>query len=236
MNIKIVIKLLFVLLVMFSCKKKTATNPSEINIENGYHKTIFQNRLIYMGGDSILSKRTTLFYDNKDELYHKKYEVLATKNENSDDYKTIIDEYYENGNKTSEVRYFVKGDSLILQGKDTIKCNELHIAYDKNGNVKEKGCQGYISNADISTGMSVGTWFYYKNGELIKEVYFHNAEFGKDYIIHRCFNDEEFTDVITNNFILYENDSVPLSPSEIKKREIIDLDLIWEDTGFWGCY
>ena len=63
--------------------------------------------------------------------------------------------------------------------------------------------------------MSVGTWYYYENQELIKEITFHNDVQGKDYIIYRYFEGDSLkTERITNNFILYESDSLVLTPAE----------------------
>lgn len=118
-----------------------------------------------------------------------------------------------------EKEIVIKKDSLIIHNKDTIQCNELHIIYDESGNIKEKGCQGYVNLPDISTGMSVGTWYYFENGTLSKEVYYHNAEFGKDYIKYKIYNsDGSYKEWFTNNFMLYETDSIALTPQEIRKR------------------
>ena len=68
-------------------------------------------------------------------------------------------------------------------------------------------------------GMSVGTWYFYKDNKLVKELYFHNAKIGDDYILHKIYNAKGgYKEIYTNNYMLYENDSVVLSPQEIKRR------------------
>jgi hypothetical protein len=118
---------------------------------------------------------------------------------------------YEKGSLFKRIRT----DSLIINNNDTLHCNELHLLYDEQGNLVEKGCQGFYAGM----GMCVGTWYIYKNKKLVQEVYYHNDEYGKDYIIFRNYNEKgEYREIITNNFSFYENEITFLSPEEIKKR------------------
>lgn len=176
----------------------------------------YKDSLWYRGKDTLICKEIHLLYDVNKKVEKKSYLGYFSVERRL---LPLLEIDYLKDKKSSLVYYFRKNDSLIIYGKDTIKCNELHIIYDKNGNLKEKGCQGYVSNNNISTGMSVGTWYYYKKGKLTRKVYYHNADFGKDYIKHTIYDENgNFNDVFTNNFMLYETDSIVLSPQEIKKR------------------
>ena len=176
----------------------------------------YKDSIWFREKDTLICKEIHFLYDANKKLEKKSYFGHSSKVGNLLPLQEIG---YHQNKKSSLVYYFQKTDSLIIQGKDTIKCSELHIAYDKNGNIKEKGCQGYVSNNDISTGMVVGTWYHYKNSRLTREVYYHNAEFGKDYIKHKIYDESgNFNEIFTNNFMLYETDSVTLTPKEIKKR------------------
>lgn len=76
-----------------------------------------------------------------------------------------------------------------------------------------------VSNEDINTGFAVGTAYVYKDNKLVKELYFHNAKIGDDYILHKIYDGKGgYKEIYTNNYMLYENDSVTLSPKEIKRR------------------
>lgn len=136
--------------------------------------------------------------------------------------------YHDNGKISNEIDYFTRRDSVIYD-IDTVKCSELHIVYDENGHMIARGCQGIAENEDINTGMSVGTWSYYKDGKLVKEEYYHNGSFGKDYIIHFLYKSKYTREIIvTNNFQLYQNDSVVLYPKKIggklsNKGELFDV-------------
>lgn len=177
-----------------------------------FHK----DSLWFRGKDTLVCKEIHFLYDTNKKLEKKSYWGYFSEERKL---LPLLEIDYHKDKKTSLVYYFQKNDSLIIHNNDTIKCKELHITYDENGNIKEKGCQGYVSNNDISTGMSVGTWFYYKNGKISREIYYHNAEFGKDYIKHKLYNENgNYKEVFTNNFILYETDSVVFSPQEIKNR------------------
>lgn len=112
----------------------------------------------------------------------------------------------------------IKRDSIIppTHGDKSIVCQELHISYDKNGSVIEKGCQGEYEGI----GVPVGTWYKFRNNKLIQEIFYHNDEFGKDYILYKNYNEQgDFNEIVTNNFILYETDSIVLSYQEYLKRK-----------------
>lgn len=132
---------------------------------------------------------------------------------------TPEDELKPNSEEEGEIiTKIIQKDSLFYSftTADSLLCEELHITYNANGYLIEKGCQGTY----IGTGMSVGTWYYYENQELIKEITFHNDVQGKDYIIYRYFEGGSLkTERITNNFILYESDSLVLTPAEYEDRK-----------------
>lgn len=132
---------------------------------------------------------------------------------------TPEDELKPNGEEEGEIiTKIIQKDSLFYSftTADSLLCEELHVTYNAEGYLIEKGCQGTYDG----TGMSVGTWYYYENQELIKEITFHNDVQGKDYIIYRYFEGDSLkTERITNNFILYESDSLVLTPAEYETRK-----------------
>lgn len=99
-----------------------------------------------------------------------------------------------------------------------VNCGHLNLIYNKKGEVIEKVCQGYVQNDSISTGMYVGNRYIYKDRKLAYEAFYNNDNFGLDYIIHKLYNNGTYKEVITNNFALYETDSIVLSKEEIAKR------------------
>lgn len=182
----------------------------------GEEHIFYKDSVFYRGKDTILSKEKHLKYSSKGKLKNK---VFYGYIENSKYLSPLTEFHYDEKGRISEyIYYFSKKDSIIYD-KDTVGCSELHILYDKKGNVVEKVCQGTAKNEDINMGMSVGTWYFYKDNKLIKELYFHNAKIGDDYILHKIYNDKGgYKEIYTNNYMLYENDSVVLSPQEIKRR------------------
>lgn len=177
----------------------------------------YKDSLLFRGKDTLICKEIHLLYSTDKKKEKESYFGYVSSTEKH--LLPLIEIWYHQNKKSSLIYYFQKKDSLIVYDRDTIKCKELHIAYDENENIKEKGCQSYVSNNDISTGMSVGTWFYYKNGKISREIYYHNEPFGKDYIKHKIYDENgNYKEIYTNNFILYETDSIVLSPQQIKRR------------------
>ena len=91
---------------------------------------------------------------------------------------------------------------------DTVPNGKLYLSFHENGNLKEKGYQGNISNENVNTGMSIGTWYYYDSSKhLDSTIFYNNDEFGNDFIEKKRYFKtgklkafEKF-----NNYILYEN-------------------------------
>lgn len=103
--------------------------------------------------------------------------------------------------------HFVK-DSLITSEGGGELCTDLFYHYDNNGRITVKGCQGVYMGA----GVPVGTWSYFHDNKLIRTVFHHNDILGKDYMRHTLYAPDGSTRVITtNNFMLYETDSVTIS-------------------------
>ena len=102
---------------------------------------------------------------------------------------------------------------LIIH-KDSADCKELHLSFYENGNIKEKGCQGNVSNADVNTGMSVGIWYYYDslNNHIDSSIYYNNDIVAKAYIEkRRYFNNGQVKSIERyNNYDLYETDIKPI--------------------------
>lgn len=115
---------------------------------------------------------------------------------------TISADYFPNG----------KIKQLILS-KDSGDCQELHLAYYQNGQLKSKGCQGQVQNADVSTGMSVGTWYYYDSltNHVDSTLFFDNEVADKAFIEKRSFygSGPLKSIEIYNNYILYETEIRP---------------------------
>lgn len=97
----------------------------------------------------------------------------------------------------------------VILAKDSLGSDELHITYYENGNVKEKGLIGIVSNKDVNTKASIQTWFYYdKLNNLDSTIYYNNDEFKKDFIEKKSYykNGKLKTLEKYNNYILYENE------------------------------
>lgn len=169
----------------------------------------------------------------RDNAPSKADELISEKDSVDQNYDSIVQieggngvEKYKNGDLVYSAFFYpdqtikyeiIKKDSLIITpAGDSVICKELHITYDQNGAVVEKGCQGEYNG----TGMSVGTWYRYHNNKLVQELYYHNDEFGKDYILYKIINDQgEVEEIATNNHGLYQNDSIVLSRAEYLKRK-----------------
>ncbi len=112
-------------------------------------------------------------------------------------YKTI----FENGN-LAEISF--ECDSLPNLDNDNIKCTSIIYSFYDNGNLKEKGCQGIYNGY----GVPVGAWYHYDlEKNLTTKTYYHNDEFGKDYILIEYYKNGtiEKTEKY-NNYILYETE------------------------------
>ena len=222
---------LFILILLFSA---CITNRSqqEFSIEEkvtndtiyeGRYKRIAKDSLIIREKDTATINELRIYqFDNNTDVSHTYWGYFKKDiDPEVPDYKHIIPirEYYFRNNKLiSETFHFPKKDSMIY-GRDTEQCLELEINYDEKGNIIQRSCNGIASNEDINTGFGVGTCYIYKNNKLIKELYFHNAKRGDDYILHKIYDGKGgYKEIYTNNYMLYENDSVVLSPKEIKRR------------------
>ena len=98
---------------------------------------------------------------------------------------------------------------------DTIPNGKLYLSFHENGNLKEKGYQGNISNVNVNTGMSIGTCYYYDSSKhLDSTIFYNNDKFGKDFIEKKRYYKTGKLKAfeIFNNYILYENaiDSIGL--------------------------
>ena len=203
----------------FSIEEKV-TNDT---IYEGRFKRIAKDSLIIRGKDTAIINELKIyqFDDNTDVSYTYLGYYKKDIDPETPDHRYIIPvrKYYFRNNKLLfETFYFPKKDSMIY-GRDTEQCLELEINYDEKGNVIRRLCNGIAANEDINTGFAVGTCYIYKDNKLIKELYFHNAKRGDDYILHKIYDDKGgYKEIYTNNYMLYENDSVALSPKEIKRR------------------
>lgn len=139
-----------------------------------------------------IDSKTEIIVQSNLDILDKTKDVLGNKND------TLLKTLYKNG--------IIK--DLILV-KDSLGSKELHLSFYESSNLKCKGLQGNISNKDISTGASLGTWFYYDfNKNLDSTIYYNNAVFGKDFIEKKRFYKNGTIKSIEryNNYILYENE------------------------------
>ena len=219
--------LLILLSILFGCHfRKTSPKTQSENIENDtiYDgnewevKPIEIDTLIIRGKDTaIVNRLETYGYKDDNSIY---YTYLGYYKKDIDpetpDYKYIIPvrKYiYRKGKLVYESFHFSAKDSMIY-GRNIEQCDELEIRYDEKGNIIRRSCNGLVS-----TGFAVGTAYVYKDNKLVKELYFHNAKIGDDYILHKIYDGKGgYKEIYTNNYMLYESDSVTLSPKEIKRR------------------
>lgn len=129
--------------------------------------------------------------------------------------KTVSKTLYQDGQPFHSIHFYdnnkIKEEEFILDGCiDTDKnifSNKFIISYDSEGFISEKGIQGTYNG----NGVPVGTWYFYKKRKLIQTRYYHNDTFGADYILYKNFENENgFKEYKTNNFVLYNNDSLLL--------------------------
>lgn len=118
--------------------------------------------------------------------------------------KTILSEkFYEKG-EIFEIVYAI--DSTIEN--ENSKITQQYFKFYKNENLKESGFQGLYNGFGVPISTTV---FYDANGNIEKEIIYHNDEFGKDYILFNFYKkgqiirSEKF-----NNYILYETEKLKI--------------------------
>ena len=196
------------------------------------YERVKEGKKYYLHKDSLFVREKDTFYCREYHSYfdtHGNIRGIIFYRKNTEYTDPFMEYWYhDNGQISEKIYYFTQKDSIIYD-IDTVKCNAVHILYDPKGNIIFRGCQGAAANEDINTGMSVGTWYYYKDGKLVKEEYYHNGSYGKDYIIHFLYKTKYTKEIIvTNNFQLYQNDSVVLYPKKVagkssNKGELFDI-------------
>lgn len=121
-------------------------------------------------------------------------------------------EYYGKKGHIQEEQYRISGH---LDERNKTSYDYYIIEYDSVGNIVRKGIQGSYNGINVP----VGTWYNYLNGKLIREIYYYNDELEKEYIKYKEYgNDGSLKESYSNNFILYETDSIPLSRQEYLLR------------------
>lgn len=129
--------------------------------------------------------------------------------------KTVSKTLYQDGQPIHSIHFYgsnkIKEEAFILDGCIDIEKNifseRLIISYDSEGFISEYGIQGRYNG----NGVPIGTWHFYKKGKLIQTRYYHNDTLGADYILYKNFEDTNgFKEYKTNNFVLYNNDSLLL--------------------------
>lgn len=98
--------------------------------------------------------------------------------------------------------------SLMLT--NTPFCYSLYIQYHPNGQIKQKGCNGYFEGMSIWVG---DNYEYDLSGHLIRATYYHPDEFGKDYKIVTTYDKDGtvLTKKIFNYDDLYETEETELN-------------------------
>jgi MORN repeat variant len=132
-----------------------------------------------------------------------------------------IDNKNANANDTIAIKKVVFNDTILKKyypnlrlsyciiKEDTNDSKELHIDFYANGKVKEKGYQDLVSNKDVQTKSSIGTWQAYDStGVLLKETKYNNAVFDSASIeVKRYFQNGKVKVIeLYNNYILYETE------------------------------
>jgi hypothetical protein len=135
-----------------------------------------------------------------------------TSNINDTTFHAVIisnNDSFKNNDTTSKTFYANGKMKDIVVKKDTGDCTLQYIFFYENGNLKETGCQGNVSNKDINTGMSVGTWYFYDSlKRLDSSIYYNNDVLGKDFIEKKRYYKNGVIKSIEryNNYELYETE------------------------------
>lgn len=107
-------------------------------------------------------------------------------------------------------RYADGGLSYLALARDSGDCKELHQSFYRNGRLKSYGCQGRVENAEVSTGMSVGTWTYLDSisGRVDSTFFYDNSAPAKAFILKKIFYPDGRikAEETWNNYILYESE------------------------------
>ena len=204
------------------------------SIYNDYEKSLYKSTnpreqilpkdsLIIRGKDTAVVTRLRIYHYPEEQLITKDYigyykGEKPRKNSHYIEKHTLRTYFIRQGKLSTETIYFPKKDSLIYD-RDTVRCESLFIRYDLEGNIKEKICEGNFSCPDIAAHTRMGTAFFYKGDKLIQEKYYHNDRREKDYIRHRVYDTMgNYREIYTNNYELFNNDSLILSPEEVRRR------------------
>ncbi len=190
-----------IILLAFGCKniRPEQTSVADIHVET-MDDIIYTTYSRSDKVDSVIGYRGTCrvfaeLYQDGDRVYQAHY----------DDHQLLV-----------EQRFYFEG--VLVDGPNGLESSYLSIFYDSTGLVRTTGIQGFYKG----TGIPVGTWKEYNEGKLVRNIYYHLDTFGADYI---RFSDYKYYDstqtmreVYTNNFVLYETDSVPLNLEEYERR------------------
>lgn len=107
-------------------------------------------------------------------------------------------------------RFADGGLRYLILARDSGECRELHQSFYANGRLKSSGCQGTVQNAEVSTGMSVGTWTYYDSlsGRVDSTFFYDNSASAKAYIEKKSFFANGRVRAVErfNNYVLYETE------------------------------
>lgn len=206
---KRLIAILTVFSILFSCNN-SGNKKSDTKSNLLYTRQIDGVSYYYYGSgnkaDSVIAKDI-----NGNNVYFELYQ------NNQIQYKKT---YSSKGNRIDTEYFSIEG---VFDAQKNIKSSQLVISYDANGLIKEKGVQGNYNGI----GVPIGTWWKYHNGSIVQEIYYHNDEFGSDYIIFKTYDENgSYKEEITNNYILYENEIIHLSEQEyLTRKKLTDKQL-----------
>jgi antitoxin component YwqK of YwqJK toxin-antitoxin module len=217
--------LLFPIICTFftqSCKTQVTNEKNIVKDSVEIIKTLTDTNEVFQYKNKGILDSTKIFYKNNklasidinnpiDSIVSKHYFVTGELKSvllNKDKIKGAVFYYSYFKDGKPEFTESVK-DSTIIYNKDTCKCLSLLLNYYSSGLLKEKGCQGVYNG----TGVPVGSWITYDETLNIEsKTYYHNDEFGKDFILKESYYKEGKLKSLEkyNNYILYENTKKPI--------------------------
>lgn len=189
---------LCILSALFSCGVQPKENLTESESNHLLETKIASDGFVYKSYGEKNRLDSVLIFNLKNQRYCKEY-YLAN--------KLLRRSFYGENNTTEEHLY--EASSRDTSG------NYYIIQYNAQKQIVAKGSQGIFNGM----GVPVGTWHQYHNEVLVRELYYHNDESGKDYIRYKVYDENgNVSESYSNNFILHETDSISLSRAEYLLR------------------
>jgi hypothetical protein len=122
----------------------------------------------------------------------------------------------ERGEASVSLIHFPSGrlaTCIVKDENEVSDVTERHFYFYENGLIRETGYQGRVSNIDISTNSTVGTWYEFdRAGRLAKVTTYNNDIVRKASIDVVRYHSNGHIKAIEkyNNHVLYETNEVPI--------------------------